>query len=137
MIFEQVKSTVDALLRDHASLAELVEATQRDRRRERDEILREVLEIADGIERLQFSANPEVGSALATVLVQVNELLLGHDLVSFRPKLGDVVDGRTCEVMASVSIPGLRPGAVTRVLRAGYKLGDRTIRRAGVEVVKE
>lgn len=124
-------------MRGRAALAEELEVATRDRRRDHDRVLREIVEVADGIERLRWSAQPETSEMLGSILQQIQEVLAGQGVSTYRPGVGDVVDGRTCEVMATTSGAGLRAGAVTRVLRAGYEMGDRIIRRAGVEVVKE
>jgi molecular chaperone GrpE (heat shock protein) len=122
---------------DRARLAEELEAAARDRRREHDRIIREIVEIADGIERLSWKAPPGTTEMLGSILQQIHEVLLAQGISNFRPKVGDLVDGKTCEVMATTEAQGLRAGAVSRVLRAGYQMGDRVVRRAGVEVVKE
>lgn len=137
MSIHGLQPAIASLTRERAELVAQLQDAERDHRRELDAFLREIVEIADGVERLRAVAGPEVGSQLGTVGQQIEELLLGHGVSAFRPAPGDMVDGLTCEVMATLVRPGLRAGTVSRVLRAGYRHGERIIRRAGVEVVKE
>lgn len=120
-----------------ADLRDRIEQGERDHRRELDALLREIAEIADGMERLRAVATPEAAQLLVAVAKQVEELLVGHGVSGYRPTVGDQVDGLTCDVMATVTNQSLRAGTVTRVLRDGYRQGERLVRRAGVEVVKE
>lgn len=114
-----------------------IRTMERDHRRATETLLREVMEIADGIERMHRTVPPDQAAGFQAVAAQIHELLSARDLVAFRPALGGEVDGRTCEVIATVERPGLRAGTVTAVIRSGYRAGDRIVRRAGVEIVKE
>jgi molecular chaperone GrpE (heat shock protein) len=118
-------------------MRERIDDAERNHRRELHGLIGEIVEIADGVERLRAVATPEAAAQLGTVLQQVEELLVGHGVSVYRPAVGDQVDGLACDVMATVTNPNLRAGTVTRVLRAGYRQSERVVRRAGVEVVKE
>jgi molecular chaperone GrpE (heat shock protein) len=125
------------LMRALAETRDQVRVMERDHRRETEGLLVEVMDIADGVERMQKTLPPEIAAQLQAVVAQIQELLGARELVAYRPAVGSDVDGRTCEVMATVERSGLRPGTVTAVLRSGYRGGDRVVRRAGVEIVKE
>jgi molecular chaperone GrpE (heat shock protein) len=131
-----IQGSVSALLNEIAAQAEQLTDQERDHRRAIDSLLRHVLEIADGIERMQV-AQPAAAAGLQALGAQVQELLADQGLAAFRPAVGSEADGRTCEVLATVATPGLRPGTVTSVIRTGYRGGDRIVRRAGVEIVRE
>lgn len=120
-----------------AGLRDRIDDAERNHRRELDGLIGEIAEIADGLARLRAVATPAAAAQLGTVLQQVEELLAGHGVSVFRPAVGDQVDGLACDVIATVTDPNLLAGAITRVLQAGYRQGDRVVRRAGVEVVKE
>jgi molecular chaperone GrpE (heat shock protein) len=132
-----VRSAVESLYIDNSRLREQLDDMNREHRRDRDALLREVIEIADGVERLRMMADAESGMQLGAILLQLEEFLTGQGLSAFRPAIGDSVDGRDSEVMATITGAGLRPGMVTRVLRPGYRQAGRMVRRAGVETVKE
>lgn len=137
MTTPSVSAGIADLMRALAEARDQVRDMQRDHRRETEGLLREVMDIGDGVERLQKTLPPEVAVQLQAVVAQVQEFLGGRGVVAFRPSVGSDVDGRTCEVMATVERAGLRPGTVTTVIRSGYRGADRVIRRAGVEIVKE
>lgn len=132
-----VAAATGQLMQSLADARDEIRTMERDHRRATDTLLREVMEIADGIERMQRTVPPDQAAGLQAVVAQIHELLGAHDLVSFRPAVGSDVDGHTCEVIATVERPGLRAGTVTTVIRSGYRGGDRVVRRAGVEIVKE
>lgn len=132
-----VSDGVADLMRALAESRDQIREMQRDHRREIEALLREVMDIGDGVERLQRTVSPEMSVQLQAVVAQVQELLGAQGVVAFRPAVGSDVDGRTCEVMSTVEKSGLRPGTVTTVIRSGYRGGDRVVRRAGVEIVKE
>ena len=132
-----VPASINDLMRALAESRDEVRVMQRDHRRATDALLREVMDIADGVERMQKTIPPDQATSLQAVVAQIHELLGSHELVAFRPAVGSDVDGRTCEVMATAARPGLRAGTVTAVVRSGYRGGDRVVRRAGVEIVKE
>ncbi len=132
-----IAAETGALLRALADTRDEIRQKERDHRRTTDALLREVMDVADGVERLHKTMPPDQAIALQAVVAQIHELLASHELVAFRPAVGSDVDGRSCEVMATVERTGLRPGTVTAVIRSGYRGGDRIVRRAGVEIVKE
>ena len=132
-----VPASISDLMRALAESRDEVRDLERVHRRATEVVLREIMDIADGVERIQKSVPHDQATALHAVIAQIQELLGSHELVVFRPAVGSDVDGRTCEVMATVERSGLRAGTVTAVIRSGYRGGDRVVRRAGVEIVKE
>lgn len=132
-----VRDQMEILMRRAAEARELAETSEREHRRDMEAVLREVMEVGDGVERLRRGAPDAQSTALGAVVAQIQELLAAHGLVAFRPAVGSQIDGRTSEVMATVDEPGLRAGMVTAVVRSGYRSGERVVRRAGVEAVKE
>ncbi len=132
-----VAAATGQMMQSLADARDELRTMERDHRRATEALLREVMEIADGIERMQQTVLPDQAVGLQAVVAQIHELLGAHDLVAFRPAVGSDVDGHTCEVIATVERPGLRPGTVTSLVRSGYRGGDRIVRRAGVEIVKE
>ncbi len=134
---EGVPAEIGALMRALSEARDEIRNMEREHRRSAEALLREVMEVADGVERMQKSMPPDEAAALQAVVAQIHELLGSRELIAFRPAVGSDVDGRTCEVMATVETGGLRPGTVTAVIRSGYRGGDRVVRRAGVEIVKE
>ncbi len=132
-----VAAATGQMMQSLADARDELRTMERDHRRATEALLREVMEIADGIERMQRTVLPDQAVGLQAVVAQIHELLGAHDLVAFRPAVGSDVDGHTCEVIATVERPGLRPGTVTSLVRSGYRGGDRIVRRAGVEIVKE
>lgn len=136
MTEHNVQNAVHTLLNEVVARKEEINDQKREHLSTIDALMRQVIEISDGIERIQV-ALPIVAPSLQAVIAQVHELLADQGLISFRPAVGSEVDGRTSEVLATVSNPGLRPGTVTSVVRSGYRGEDRLIRRAGVEIVRE
>ena len=132
-----VRASIGSLMQSIAAAEEAVGDQERSHRREIEGLLREVMDIADSLERMQRTATPAEAASLQAVVAQVQELLSSRSILAFRPAVGSQVDGRLCEVMATVVRPGMTPGTVTYVVRSGYRGGERIIRRAGVETVKE
>lgn len=131
------RAEVEELMRRAAEQAEDARAARVARQRELDAILRSVMDLADSVERVRETVHAQDALAIHALAMQVQELLTDHGLIAFRPAVGDAVDGNADEVMAAVPRPGLRSGTVTAVIRPGYRSGERIVRRAGVEIVKE
>ena len=132
-----MRAEIGVLMRALSDRRDEIRLLEREHRRSAEGLLLEVMEVADGVERMQQVVSPDQAAALQAVVAQIHELLSSRELIAFRPVVGSDVDGRTCEVMATVETGGLRPGTVTAVVRSGYRGGDRIVRRAGVEIVKE
>ena len=137
MTDHELRRSVEELMAGQADLRTKAEDVERSHRRDRDNLLRQILEIADGVERSRALSRGECTNFLDAIAQQIEETVVDQGLVAFRPTVGEQVSGLTHEVMATVVNAALRPGSITRLIRAGYRDGQRIVRRAGVEIVKE
>ena len=83
---------------------------KRDHRRATDTLLREVMDVADGIERMHKPCRLTRRSRSRLSSHRSTSCSRAHELVAFRPAVGSDVDGHSCEVIATVERPGLRAG---------------------------
>lgn len=113
-----------------------LEDMQRAHQQQVDAMLRELIEVADGIARSKSADDRDLRALINAIEGQVNEALTDLGIERFRPAVGDLASGVDQEVMASKPVPSVRPGTITRVIRDGYRIDGRVIRRAGTEVAK-
>jgi molecular chaperone GrpE len=107
----------------------------------RERVLRDVLEIADNLERAAAHANADGGAADAASLLQGVTLVLRvlqqklerHDVRPFEAK-GQPFDPRMHEAISRIESDEVPAGAVAAELQKGYRIGDKLLRAAMVSV---
>lgn len=134
----------DGLQRSRADAANLAresrEAFSKAEKRARESITEELLVVLDGFDMAMGGTTWEtvslewrrgieyIHSQLLTVLSQNGIERYG--------KVGDVFDHAQHEALEEVEVEGTVSGVITRIVRSGYKMGDRVIRPAQVTVSK-
>ena len=107
----------------------------------RERVLRDVLEVADNLERATEARGDGGGAAdVASVLKGVNlvlrllqQKLERHDVRPFEAK-GQPFDPRLHEAISRVESADVPAGAVAAELQKGYRIGDKLLRPAMVSV---
>jgi molecular chaperone GrpE len=108
----------------------------------RERVLRDVLEVADNLERATEARGDGGGAAadVASVLKGVNlvlrllqQKLERHDVRPFEAK-GQPFDPRLHEAISRVESADVPAGAVAAELQKGYRVGDKLLRPAMVSV---
>lgn len=131
-----LRSAITGLMKGSVDRDIALEDLQRAHQQQMDAVLREFIEVADGIARSKSADDRHLRDLINAIEDQVDEALVGLGVTKFRPTIGKLAGGVEQEVMSSRPVPGVRPGTITRVIRDGYRNGDRVIRRAGTEVAK-
>jgi molecular chaperone GrpE len=106
----------------------------------RERVLRDVLEIADNLERAAAMTGPggavdgaAVLKGVTLVLRVLQQKLERHDVKAFESK-GEVFDPRVHEAISRVESADAPAGAVAVELQKGYRIGDKLLRAAMVSV---
>jgi molecular chaperone GrpE len=104
----------------------------------RERVLKDVLDVADNLERAVAQAGEGAGVAdvlkgVTLVLRVLQQKLERHDVKPFESK-GQVFDPRVHEAISRVESADVPAGAVAVELQKGYKIGDRLLRAAMVSV---
>ena len=105
----------------------------------RGDLMKGFLEVFDTLELARASAEREetgladLRNGLDMVLRRLKDTLAAQGIESVGA-VGAPYDPTTCEAIGEDDMPDAEPGTVTRVLRAGYRMGDRLLRPALVRV---
>jgi len=106
----------------------------------RERVLRDVLEVADNLERATEARDGGGAADVASVLKGVNlvlrllqQKLERHDVRPFEAK-GQPFDPRLHEAISRVESADVPAGAVAAELQKGYRIGDKLLRPAMVSV---
>jgi molecular chaperone GrpE len=106
----------------------------------RERVLRDVLEIADNLERAAAMTGPggavdgaAVLKGVTLVLRVLQQKLERHDVKPFEAK-GEPFDPRVHEAISRVESADVPSGSVAVELQKGYRIGDKLLRAAMVSV---
>jgi molecular chaperone GrpE len=106
----------------------------------RERVLRDVLEIADNLERATTLTGPggavdgaAILKGVTLVLRVLQQKLERHDVKPFESK-GEVFDPHVHEAISRVESADVPSGAVAVELQKGYRIGDKLLRAAMVSV---
>ena len=105
----------------------------------RERVLRDVLEIADNLERATEHAGegavdgPAILKGVTLVLRLLQQKLERHEVKPFESK-GEVFDPRVHEAISRVESADVPSGAVAIELQKGYRIGEKLLRPAMVSV---
>jgi molecular chaperone GrpE len=105
----------------------------------REKVLRDVLEIADNLERAAAHAGdgavdgPSLLKGVQLVLRVLQQKLERHEVRPFESK-GQTFDPRVHEAISRVESADVPAGAVAAELQKGYKIGEKLLRPAMVSV---
>ncbi len=119
---------------------------QRSSEERRREILRSMLDIADGLDRIvRFAqAHDEFKSPEGTKLLEglesvkrVTQRNLGKAGVKRIDTLGVIPDTEFCEIHSERTVPGAQPGIVVDELLPGYTIDGKLLRAASVVVAAD
>ncbi|HEX4404950.1 MAG TPA: nucleotide exchange factor GrpE [Polyangia bacterium] len=102
----------------------------------REKVLRDVLDVADNLERATDASAKDVESVLkgvTLVLRVIQQKLERHDVKAFESR-GQVFDPRVHEAISRVESADVPAGAVAVELQKGYRIGEKLLRPAMVSV---
>jgi molecular chaperone GrpE len=105
----------------------------------RERVLRDVVEIADNLERAAEHAGdgtvdgPSILKGVQLVLRVLHQKLERHEVRAFESK-GQVFDPRVHEAISRVESADVPSGAVAVEMQKGYKIGEKLLRPAMVSV---
>ncbi|HVZ73778.1 MAG TPA: nucleotide exchange factor GrpE [Polyangia bacterium] len=103
----------------------------------RERVLKDVLEIADNLERAVAQTGPvdaaTVQKGVELVLRVLQQKLERYEVKPFVAK-GEVFDPRVHEAISNVASADVPAGAVATELQKGYRIGDKLLRAAMVSV---
>jgi molecular chaperone GrpE len=103
----------------------------------KEAVLRDMLEVADNLERASAAASgadpQSIQQGLQLVLRMFASKLERHDVKPIEAK-GSAFDPRLHDAISQVPTPEVAPGTVISELQKGYKIGERLLRPATVVV---
>ncbi|MEK6606613.1 MAG: nucleotide exchange factor GrpE, partial [Myxococcota bacterium] len=136
------KETWDRLLRTAADLDNFRKRARRDVteavERGREEVLREVLPVADNLERALAHAGEADGPLLEGVRMVQRQLLQALERFDIRPydSVGLAFDPERHEALSQEETDATPPGTIVREFQRGYRHGARVVRPAMVVVAR-
>lgn len=136
----EVADLKDRLLRARADYDNLVKRQARDAALERERVKARVLEgflqVYEFGQMAAVEAEKEPGPLAEGVKMIVREFdrLLEGEGVQTLGKVGEPFDKSQHEAVEEAAADGVEPGHISRVVRNGYRLGDRVLRYAKVAV---
>jgi molecular chaperone GrpE (heat shock protein) len=131
----ELAARVHELMRRQADLLDELDRVTRDARKQRDGLLREVLEVMDGAQRAEERVHdPEARDVFRAIAEQVELIFVGAGLATFTFEAGVVPPLGEIDVVGTVSDPTLADLAVVRTVHAGLRDNQRIIRKAAVEI---
>jgi molecular chaperone GrpE len=140
---QEKKSLHDRMLRIAADFENYKKRSKREHddaaHRAREQVLRELLPIADNLERaLAHSAGGDPGSILDGVRLVLRQLGGALEKLEVRPitVVGETFDPNLHEAIQQVESAEHAPGTITTELQRGYTLAGRLLRPAMVVVSK-
>lgn len=108
---------------------------------DKERVLRDVLPLADNLERALAHAEGEDGDALRQgvelTLRAFNDALARHGVRPIRPRPGEAFDPRWHEAIAVLPGRNIEPGSIAHVQEIGYALDEKLLRPARVVVAGE
>lgn len=107
---------------------------------ERERVLRDVLPLADNLERASAHADGDddaLRQGMELTLRAFNEVLSRHGVRPVRPQPGEAFDPQWHEAIALLPGDGLEAGSIAHVQETGYALGEKLLRPARVVVAGE
>lgn len=129
------------LMRLAADLDNIRKRTHREieagRTRERESILRSLIEVIDNFERALSAAGAEQNEwleGLEGIRLQMLDVLRRHNARPFDAS-GTKFDPQRHEALAAVSIPNTEDGMIVEVIQVGYEFEDGTVLRPAKVVV--
>lgn len=138
--------------------ARTARASEADRKFAVQSLIKDLLDVADNLQRGLASLPAEVASAAESgsappqpaspEAVALHQLAVGvsmtdkalakalrkHGAERYSPAVGDAFDANSMAALFILPAPGVEKGAVAAITKAGYKLHDRVIRPAEVGV---
>ncbi|MGB1586559.1 MAG: nucleotide exchange factor GrpE [Thermoplasmatota archaeon] len=139
----EVAELKDRLLRARADYDNLVKRHARDAALERERVKARVVEgflqVYEFGQMAVIEAEKEPGPLAEGVKMIVREFdrLLESEGVQTIGKVGEPFDKSQHEAVEEAAADGVEPGHISRVVRNGYRLGDRVLRYAKVAVAPE
>ncbi len=129
----RARADYDNLQKRHARDAEL------ERERQKARILEPFLQVFEFAQMAAKEAEKQPGSLSEGVKMLVREFERHLDEQGLRPfgAVGDAFDPNLHEATGELETDGVDPGAVSTVIRQGYRLGERVLRYAKVTVQPE
>jgi molecular chaperone GrpE len=108
---------------------------------EKEELLRDMLPLADNLERALANTSGDVTEAGLRRGVDITLEAFLNTLAKYGVKpiqaIGQPFDPNLHEAVGAIQKPDLPPGIVVRVLTKGYMIRDKLLRPAGVLITKE
>jgi len=135
----------DKYLRAQADLANTKKRLERryanEAARQTDALLRDVLPLADNLERALAHNNGDTAAeglheGVRLTLKALNAMLAKYD-VQAMPARGQPFDPARHEAVSVIQHPEVAPGTIAQVEQTGYMVGDRVLRPARVVVAAE
>lgn len=136
----KVQELEDKLLRARADYDNLQKRHARDaeleRERQKARVLEPFLQVFEFAQMAAKEAEKQPGSLAEGVKMLVREFERHLDEQGLKPfgTVGDAFDANLHEATGELNADGVEPGAVSSVLRQGYRLGERVLRYAKVTV---
>jgi molecular chaperone GrpE len=112
---------------------------QRQAEIEKEDLLADILEVADNLERAVAHADDSssvVIDGVKTIQRQIQQILAKHEVRPFKAE-GQPFNPDRHEAVSVIYQPDLPPNTVTQVTRTGYTIGDKVLRPAYVIVAGE
>jgi molecular chaperone GrpE (heat shock protein) len=131
----QLTEQIHALMRQQVDLADELAATRQEAQRQRDALLRKILEVMDGAIRAETRIADEQARAVFAAIARQTELIfVGIGMATFTFEPGVVPPLDEIEVVDTRNDPALPDMAVVRTVYAGLRDNSRIIRKAAVEI---
>ena len=131
----ELSTQVHELMRRQADLLDQLDQAKKDARKERDSLLRDVLEVMDGAQRAKERVKDrEARDVFGSIARQVELIFVSAGLATFSFEAGVTPPLGEIDVVSTVSNPAFADLAVVRTVHAGLRDNERIIRKAAVEI---